>query len=208
MPSIGLTGGFGMGKSTVLRLFGKLGAETVDADEIVHYILQRPEIIKKTVSLLGASILKKGAKAVSLDKIRVADIIFNNPDKRISIEKIIHPKVMREIKTLMKDKLSKNPSLMIIFEIPLLFEAGYERNFDKVIVVFCKRDVAIRRLLKKGFSKEDALKRMRAQMPVARKKASADFVIDNNDGIKKTEAQVKRCLNELANDCKLITSAR
>lgn len=198
MASIGLTGGFGTGKSTVLRLFAKLGAYTIDSDEIVHNILKNPATVKKIASLLGESVLKKRGKAISLDKKRVADIIFNDPDKRISIEKFIHPKVMREIKSLMKKKLSENPSLTIIFEIPLLFEAGYEKYFDKIIVVFCKRDVAIKRLLKKGFSKEDALKRMRAQMPVARKKASANFVIDNNDGIRKTEAQVKRFLNEMA----------
>jgi len=196
MPSIGLTGGFGMGKSTVLRLFGKFGAETVDSDEIVHSLLQRHETIKKITSILGESVLKKRGKAISLDKKSVADIIFNEPEKRISIERIIHPQVMKEIKTLMKVKLSKNPSVTIIFEIPLLFEAGYEKNFDKVIVVFCRRDIAIKRLLKKGFSKEDALKRMRAQMPVARKKTSADFVIDNNNSIKKTEAQVKQFINE------------
>lgn len=195
-----------MGKSTVLRLFGKLGAETVDSDKIVHNILQRPETIKKITSLLGEIVQKESGKAITLDKKRVADIIFNEPEKRISIEKIIHPKVMKEIKAVMKEKLSKKPSLTIIFEIPLLFEAGYEKHFDKVIVVFCKRDVAIRRLLEKGFSKEDALKRMRAQMPITRKKALADFVIDNNDGIRKAEAQVKRFLNELANDCALITS--
>lgn len=185
-----------MGKSTVLRLFGKFGAETVDSDEIVHSLLQRHETIKKITSILGESVLKKRGKAISLDKKSVADIIFNEPEKRISIERIIHPQVMKEIKTLMKVKLSKNPSVTIIFEIPLLFEAGYEKNFDKVIVVFCRRDIAIKRLLKKGFSKEDALKRMRAQMPVARKKTSADFVIDNNNSIKKTEAQVKQFINE------------
>lgn len=208
MPSIGLTGGFGMGKSTVLRLFGKLGAKTVDSDKIVHIILKNPAVIRKIASLLGESVLKKRGKAISLDKKRIAEIIFNEPDKRISIEKIIHPKVIREIKALMNKKIKNNPSLTVLVEVPLLFEAGYEKKFDKVIVVFCKRDVAIERLLKKGFSKKDALKRMRAQMPVARKKASADCVIDNNDGIKKTEAQVKRFLNEMANDCKLITSAR
>lgn len=200
MPSIGLTGGFGTGKSTVLWLFAKLGAYTVDSDEIVHNILKNPVTVKKIASILGESVLKKRGKAISLDKKRVADIIFNDAEKRISIEKIIHPKVIREIKPLMKEKLSKNPSATIIVEIPLLFEAGYDKDFDKVVVVFCKRDVAIKRLLKKGFSKEDTLKRMRAQMPVARKKALADFVIDNNNGMKKTEAQVKRLLNETVNE--------
>ena len=82
MPSIGLTGGFGMGKSTVLRLFGKLGAETVDSDEIVHNILRKPATVKKIKSLLGESVLKKSRKTISLDKKRVADIIFNEPEKR------------------------------------------------------------------------------------------------------------------------------
>lgn len=197
MPSIGLTGGFGMGKSTVLRLFGKFGAYTIDSDKIVHNILQRPATIRKIASLLGEGVLKKRGKAISLDKKRIADIIFNEPDKRISIEKTIHPKVMSEIKTLMHEKIKNNPSLMIVAEVPLLFEAGYEKDFDKVVVVSCKKEVAINRLLKKGFSKEDALKRIRSQMPVSRKKASADFVIDNTDGIKKTEAQVKRFMSKM-----------
>ena len=196
MPSIGLTGGFGMGKSTVLRLFSELGAETVDSDELVDNILKQPVILTKIASILGEGIIRRRGKGLFLDKKLVADIIFKERDKRISVEKIIHPEVMREIKALKIKRLSKNPSLNIIFEIPLLFEAGYEKDFDLVIAVFCKRDIAIKRLLKKGFSKADVLQRMRAQMPITIKKALADFVIDNNSGIKQTETQVKRFLNE------------
>jgi dephospho-CoA kinase len=197
MPTIGLTGGFGTGKSAVLRLFGKFGAETVDSDKIVHNILKNPAVIKKIASILGEGVLKKRGIAISLDKRRIADIIFNDAEKRIAVEKIIHPKVMREIKALMKEKLSKDPSLMVVAEVPLLFEAGYEKYFDNVIVVSCKREIAISRLMKKGFNREDTLKRIRAQMPLSRKKTLADFVIDNNNGIKNTVSQVKRFLGRI-----------
>lgn len=197
MPSIGLTGGFGMGKTTVLRLFKKLGAFTVDSDELVNNILKKPIVIKKLAAMLGNGILRKKAGKVSINKRYVADIIFNNSQKRKSVEKVIHPEVLKQIKKFKTKILSKKPSAMIIFEVPLLFEAGYKKHFDKVIVVHCKKDTAIKRLIKKGATKEESLKRMRSQMPITGKKALADFLIDNNGGIKKTEGQVGCILNKL-----------
>lgn len=197
MPSIALTGSFGMGKTTVLRLFKKLGALTFEIDKLVHEILGRQEIINKIAAVLGNDVLRKTSRRVLISKERVADKIFNEPQKRKAVEKIIHPQVLREIKSLKTAILRRSPSSIIIFEVPLLFEANYERYFDKVIVVCCDRKTAINRLAKRGFSKEQALKRMRAQMPITRKIEAADFVIDNNNGIKKTESQVKRIFNEL-----------
>ncbi|MBI4844246.1 MAG: dephospho-CoA kinase [Nitrospirae bacterium] len=180
MPTIGLTGGFGTGKSTVLKLFKKLGAHTVDSDKLVADILKRPVIINKLIKILGSEVVRKRNGKSILKKSHVAGIIFADPDKRKAVEKIIHPEVLKEIKAVVKKIYSKDKSATIVVEVPLLFETGFYKYFDKTIVVYCKKETAINRLMKKGFSKEEALKRIRAQMPISRKKRLADFLIDNN----------------------------
>lgn len=197
MPIIGLTGNFGMGKSTVLRLFSKLGAFTFSADEFVHNILKKPGIIRKIITVLGKGILTVSAGNISINKKHMADIIFNDPHKRKAVEKIIHPEVLKLINLTASDIQSREPSAIIIFEVPLLLEAGYTRHFNKTIVVYCKRDTAIERLTHKGFSRIEVLKRMRSQMPIAEKKKHADFLIDNNNGTRNTGLQVKKIFQEL-----------
>jgi dephospho-CoA kinase len=197
MPTIGLTGNFGMGKTTVLRLFHKSGAFTYDVDEFVHNILKKPAIMKKAASILGEDVLTKKQANISIDKKRTADIIFHMPEKRKAIEKIIHPEVMKAVKLAESEILEREPSAIIIFEVPLLFEAGYESNFDRIVVVYCRRNTALTRLFKKGVSKDAALRRIRTQMPITAKKKMADFVIDNNEDMKKTELQVKRIFEKI-----------
>lgn len=192
MPIIGLTGNFGMGKSTVLRLFNSLGAFTFSADEFVHKILEKPGIIRKLTKVLGKGILLSGTDHVSINKKHMADIIFNDPEKRKAAEKIIHPEVLKLIKLAASDIQKRDPSAIIMFEVPLLLEAGYTRHFNKTIVVHCTRNTAITRLMQKGFTRTEALKRMRSQMPITKKKKLADFMINNNYTIEDTERQVKR----------------
>ncbi len=198
MPIIGLTGNFGMGKSTVLKLFNRLGALTYNVDDFVHHILADPKTIKRIVRALGSGVLFKTSKDIALDKKRIADIIFDDPLKRKAVEKIIHPEVLKEIKAVGSKILRKDPAALIIFEVPLLFEAGYEYFFNQTIVVYCKRDTAIDRLVKKGFSRDNAVKRMRSQMPITEKKKLADILINNNDGIKRTGARVKKVFDRLS----------
>lgn len=198
MPTIGLTGNFGMGKSTVLRLFNEMGAFTFNVDEFVHNILENPDVIRRIAKILGKDVLLGSSKNIFINKKRVADIIFNDSHKRKAVEKIIHPEVLKVIKLSVSDVLSKKPSATIIFEVPLLFEAGYARHFNKTIVVYCNRDTAITRLAQKGFSRSEAIKRMRAQMPITEKKGLADLLIDNNKGLKNTESQVRQIFQGLS----------
>ena len=197
MPTIGLTGNFGMGKTTVLRLFRRSGAFTYDVDEFVHNILKKPAIMKKAADILGEDVLTIKQANISIDKKRAADIIFHMPEKRKAIEKIIHPEVMKAVKLAESETLKMKPSAIIIFEVPLLFEAGYESDFDRIVVVHCRRNTALTRLAKKGFSKDEALRRIQTQMSITAKKKMADFVIDNNNDMKKTELQVKRIFESL-----------
>jgi dephospho-CoA kinase len=127
----------------------------------------------------------------------MADAIFTNTRKRRFAEKTIHPEV---IKTALNKKTKiqiKKPNAVIVFEVPLLFEAGYKNIFDKIIVVYCDRKTALERLTGRGISKEQVLKRMRAQLPLSRKKYSADFLINNNSTIRNLKNQVQIILKKL-----------
>ena len=180
MPFIGLTGNFGMGKSTVLKMFKNTGAYTINADRLVSGLLKKPALINKLVKILGREILTKKAGKTSLNKKRIAGIIFNNPPKRILIEKTIHPEVIKTAKGIKNKITAAKPLSTVIFEIPLLFESHCEDIFDGIIVVYSSKKTTVRRLLKKGFSIDEITKRSRAQIPISRKKTSADFLINNN----------------------------
>lgn len=186
-----------MGKTTVLHFFGQAGAHTLNIDELVHDILNKPSIIRKITKLLGESVLDSKTANLSINKKRVARIIFNDPAKRRAVEELIHPEVLKSMKRAERRILRNNQSAIIVCEVPLLFEAGYEDIFDKLIVVFCSRKTAVARLIVKGFSKDEALKRMRAQLPITKKKKMADYVINNNHDVQGTEKQVKRIFDKI-----------
>lgn len=192
MLTIGLTGNFGMGKTTVLKMFGILGAHIFDIDVFVHEILEKPGVIKKIRKALGNDIVRNGRDKPSIDKKRMADIIFNDPVRRKEAESIIHPEVLKMIKKTESEIMRKDPSSIVVFEVPLLFEAGCEHMFDRIVVVYSDRNSAVRRLLKKGLSKDEAARRMRAQMPITGKIKMADFVINNSTSLKATESRVKK----------------
>ena len=186
-----------MGKTTVLHLFNRLGAYTIDIDDVVHTILDNPSIAKKIIRLLGNDVLLNSTGTLSINKRRTAAVIFNDSKKRRALEQIIHPRVLKEIKQMEAAIARRKPDAVIVFEIPLLFEACYEIYFDKTIAVHSTRETAFKRLAKKGFSKDDSLKRMKTQMPISRKKKMADFLIDNNGSIDKTEERVKQIFRKI-----------
>ena len=197
MPFIGLTGGLGTGKTTVLKLFKNSGAYTIDADKLVHQILKKPSTIKKLAAIIGKGILIERTAKTFINKKRMADIIFNDSRKRRAVEKTIHPEVIKTAEDIKTKILAKKSDAIIVFEVPLLLEAGYEKIFDKIIVVYCSKEIAVNRVLRHGLSRKQALQRMRAQFPISRKKAYADFLINNNLSISNTKSQVKEIFDEL-----------
>jgi dephospho-CoA kinase len=193
MPTIGLTGNFGMGKTTVLRLLRKLGAHTFSSDDYVHEILKKPKIIRQISKILGGNVLS----GTSLNKKRVADIIFNDTRKRKHVERIIHPEVLATMRATASKILKKDRAAVVVFEVPLLFEAGYGKYFDHTVATHCTRENIAKRAHKKGFTEEEAFRRLRAQMPITKKIKLADFRINNNGEIKDTEKQVHRIYNTI-----------
>jgi len=193
MLKIGLTGSIGTGKSTVEKIFKKFGVPVIDADEIVHKLLKEEKIKREIVNVLGNVLDKNG----EIDKKKVAAIIFSDKKKKKQLEKIIHPEVFKYIQTWLKEQEQKNPNGIAIVSVPLMIETGSYKNYDKIIVVYAPKELQLKRLIKRGMSKEEAEKRINAQLDINEKLKYADFVIDNTGSLKDLEKEVKKVYEEI-----------
>ena len=189
---IGLTGNYGMGKSFVLSVFKELGAIVLDSDEIVSHLLKDKKVVLKIKKILVDRVEKPDG---TLDKVEIAKIIFENNVLREKLEVLLHPLVFDKIQKNLKKLSGKNK--LIIVEVPLLFEGGYQDRFERTITVFTTQKTAIERLMRAGVSRGNALKRLKAQLPIQIKKKNADFLIDNNGPNKKTRRQVECIYHKL-----------
>jgi dephospho-CoA kinase len=139
-------------------------------------------------------VVVKGHRRALINKRGVAEIVFSDPEKRKALEGLIHPEVFKKMNAIRRATYRKKPEAVIVFEVPLLFETGCEGMFDKVVVVHCTKERAIKRLMEKGLSRGDILKRMGVQMPITKKKKKADFLIDNNGSLTSTMVQVRQIM--------------
>ncbi len=188
MIIVGLTGNYGMGKSTVLRMFRELGALTMDADQIVDALLKEEPVLAKIKEAFGEQVFTVSG---SLDRARLASIVFKDADMRKLLEGIIHPLVFERIEQFLSKVDKKGPvNKVVVIEIPLMFESGRLDRFHKTITVYAERDVALRRLADKGVGREEAESRLATQMNIDEKIRRSDFVVDNSGGPEKTRAQV------------------
>lgn len=153
---IALTGGIACGKSLVAKYLNEFGVETIDADDIVHELLPDPE-----------------------ERRRIAAEVFADPEKRRALEARLHPLVKDRIADFLSAPRTNGIRLAII---PLLFETGWDRDFDYIVTVASPREVQIERMMTtRGYTREEALGRLAAQLPVEEKASRSDYVI-RNDG--------------------------
>ncbi len=195
MFAVALTGNYGMGKSSVASLFSDCGAGTLDCDAIVADLLKKRAVVEKIRILLGPQVLNPDH---SLNKSVVADIIFQNKRARKRIEGLLHPLVFQSVEAAIK-KIKPDEGVVIV-EVPLLFESGFQKRFDRTIAVYTNQKTAISRLKEKGVSRKDALTRLHAQMDIREKKRLADYVIDNNGTKQQTKAQIRKVYKSLIED--------
>ncbi len=176
MILVGLTGGVATGKSTVAGMFEQCGAVVIDADQLARDVVRPGKPAwREIVRLFGKAVLNPDR---SLNRQALAAIVFRHPAKRRALEVIIHPRVAREQVRLTRQAARVDPHAVVIYDVPLLFEAGIDKRVDHTIVVTADRNTQISRLKKRnGLSRTEALRRINSQMLLAKKIRRADQVL-------------------------------
>ena len=140
---LGLTGGIACGKTTISNIFKQLGVKVIDADKVAREVIELPEIVNQIKKNYGDEVFING----KLDRKKLREIIFNDKEKIMKLNSIIHPKVI----DIFKEEYNKNKfsDEIIVFDIPLLFEVGLEKYCNKTIVVYVNEEIQIKRLIER-----------------------------------------------------------
>ena len=188
MIRIALTGSIGMGKSTVASMFADAGVPVFDADAAVRQLQGPGGTLVERIGELFPGCVRSG----TLDRECLAQIVLEDPAKLAALEAIVHPAVRDWWQAFIDSNCDAE---VLVFEIPLLFETGGEKEFDKVIVVSAPPEVQRARALERqGMSPAKLESILRRQMPDEEKRKRADFVIDTSVDLSTTEAQVRDIL--------------
>lgn len=192
MYLVGLTGGIASGKSFVASLLGELGASTVDADQVAREVVVPGSTgLVQVVGAFGFEILLPSGE---LDRAKLGEIVFADPEKRIALEKILHPL----IKTRTTELISQQPTDIVVYAVPLLVEANVDYPFDTIITVEAGVENQVSRLMtSRQMSESDARVRIEAQTTSAERVARANFVIDSSGPKEQTRLQVVQVWEQL-----------
>jgi len=189
--AIGITGSIGTGKSTISKMFKELGASLIDYDQLAHDVVEpgRPAY-EAVVKEFGKGVLSADK---TLNRNKLGEIVFNDKEKLKKLNNIIHPQVFFEDQRLSKEILEKNPKACIIKEVPLLTQIGINPKdlVDIVVVVSADYDAQVKRVMDRGFSREEARSRIDAQTPVAETEKVGDYVIKNNGTFDEARERVR-----------------
>lgn len=195
MVVLGLTGGIASGKSSALKHFRKLGAATIDADEIVFEIYEKNYAKEMIALYFGKEVISKN----KINRKALATKVFGNRNLLKQLNALVHPLVSMELsKGISRLRKKHGKKKLIVVEAALLFEARTEKMYDKVAVVYCPRKIQLQRLLKQGYSRKDADLRIRSQMPLSMKAKKADFVIRNEGSLKELRNNVEALFSKLS----------
>ena len=188
MKVIGLTGGFGTGKTYVASVFRSLGAKVIDADKIAHSVIRKGSgAYRKIISVFGTEILDKSG---NVDRSKLAKMVFGKPSKLRRLNRIVHPEVIKSIRVKLKSFDDKG---VVVIDAPLLLEAGLASQVDKIVVVKCSKEKQIQRCGNKfRIEREEILKRIENQLPIWKKIRMADLVIDNSLTKSRTRNQIRK----------------
>ena len=189
---VGLLGGIGSGKSAVAALFQEFGARTVDADRIGHSVLEEPAIRKTLVAWWGPGILEKGR----VDRAAVARRVFASPGATRKLNRLVHPRIRKELAR--EISRGSRRSGVLVVDAALLLETGSDAACDVLVFVDAPAADRRRRIARRGWTAAEWRRRERTQWPLPRKRARADYVIDNGGPRAATRKQVESILQEIA----------
>ena len=192
---LGVTGGIASGKSMVAAMFAELGAVLLSADQLAREAVEPGSAgLARVVETFGRGVL---AEDGSLDRERLGQVVFADPGARRALECILHPQIA-ELAEGQLALLRKSGAALIIYEAPLLFEAGAERRVDQSLVVLVDPGQQLARLMERDqVTAEQARARIAAQWPQADKLLRADYVIDNSGSVEQTRQSVSLLFHSL-----------
>ncbi len=187
-PIIGITGGIGAGKSLVARQFESLGAARFDADAAAGQMLDDPPI-KQHIRRRWPEVATEGDR---VDRKALASIVFNDPAALGYLESLIHPPVERQCLQWIEQVRREGIASAIVLDVPLLFEAGWDRHCDRVVFVDADRSIRLARLRKnRRWDEKDLLVREKTQWPLDKKRRLAHDIVDNSASESECLAQVR-----------------
>lgn len=196
MKIIGLTGGIASGKSTVARTLKDLGVILIDSDDLAHAVIEPSQPAwNDIVKTFGEKILNPDQ---SINRARLGEIVFNDPARLERLNQIVHPRVMERHQQDLQHIKETHPDAIVVMDVPLLFETHMEEMCDEVWVVWVNRETQIDRLrLRNNYSRDEAIARINAQMPLDEKAIRADVVINNSNSIEETKETATRYFNDI-----------
>jgi dephospho-CoA kinase len=192
MLKVGLTGGLGCGKTFVAKELERLGCHIIHADRLGHDVLARGGLAyDAAVGLLGPSILKQDS---TIDRERVAELVFGHPERLAALNAIVHPAVRRLENDAISRIAEQEPDAVVVIEAAILIEAGLYKDYDYLVVVTCSSERQMERALARpGAVRQDIEARVARQMPPEEKRRFANYVIDSSG----TEEETLRQTREL-----------
>lgn len=190
MKIIGLTGNIASGKTEVAKIFEELGAKIIDADRIAREVVKPGERAwREIVDEFGSGILESDR---SINRKKLGGIVFNDEKKREQLNRITHPRIMTKIKEAI-DKYKRENAKLVIIEAALIVERGGLLNLiDELIVVWTHEETQIKRIMTRdGLRRDEALSRIKSQLPMPEKTKHATYIIDNSGSLRETRNQVE-----------------
>lgn len=194
-PLIGIVGGIASGKSTVAREFGKLGCAVIDADQMVHTLLDDPSVKDEIVHLLGPAILGPDGR---IDRRMMGQRVFADRRELTAIDAIIHPRVLGRTEAMIAQYQKDDSVAAIVLDMPLLIDVGWADRCDRVLFVDCALSRRIERASRDGTLTEQDIKiRENFQISLDEKAKLADNTIDNNSELSTLVRQIKTIFSEI-----------
>ena len=196
MLRVGLTGSIAVGKSYVSRVLAKLGCHVLDADQTARAVVAPgTEGLRLIVEAFGRDVLSADG---TLDRARLGQIVFADETQRLRLNGLLHPLIMAAQDAWLNERAAADPRGIAVVDAALMIESGGYRRFDKLIVVHCRPDVQLERLLRRdAVTRAEALRRIAVQMPQAEKLRYADYLIDTSGDYDATRAQTEAVYAQL-----------
>lgn len=196
MLLIGVTGGIACGKTEVCKVFQKKGATILSGDQIGKEVVEKnKKVLKELVRTFGEEILNKNR---TLNRRKLGKIAFASKEAKDKLNEIVHPYLLGDLRKRVESVRKKNPEAVVVIDVALIVEWGLQDELDHLVFVESKREDKIKRLQEqKGYSRKEALDRIKSQLPEITKKRLADFVIRNDKGLVELRGGASRVWKEI-----------